>query len=158
VNWDAVGAIAEAIGAGAVVATLVYFGVQLRQTQRASQDTGSLVSMNLNSAWRRTLLENGELAETLSKANSGNELTDKEAIQLNTLAQEIFFAIAMSWTYSIRAGAFHEEMGEVKYLTSILLANPGLIPEWHRLKDQVDLVAPDLREEMDRKINEQIDG
>jgi len=34
-NWDAVGAIAELIGATAVVLTLVYLSIQLRQNTRA---------------------------------------------------------------------------------------------------------------------------
>jgi len=34
-NWDAIGALAEAIGAIAVIVTLVYLAIQLRQNTRA---------------------------------------------------------------------------------------------------------------------------
>jgi len=33
-NWDAIGAIAESVGAVSVVASLVYLGIQLRQNSR----------------------------------------------------------------------------------------------------------------------------
>ena len=37
VNWDAVGAIGEIVGALAVVATLIYLSIQLRQNTRSSE-------------------------------------------------------------------------------------------------------------------------
>lgn len=38
-NWDAVGAIAELVGAGAVVLTLVYLALQTRATERVMRGT-----------------------------------------------------------------------------------------------------------------------
>ena len=40
-NWDAVGAVGEVLGAIAVVATLIYFGRQLSQSNRISTATGA---------------------------------------------------------------------------------------------------------------------
>ena len=38
-NWDALGAIGEVVGAIAVVATLAYLAVQIRQNNKLSQTT-----------------------------------------------------------------------------------------------------------------------
>ena len=40
-NWDAVGAIAELLGALATVATLAYLAVQIRQNSRSVQGSGA---------------------------------------------------------------------------------------------------------------------
>ena len=40
-NWDAIGAVGEILGAIAVVATLIYFGRQLSQANRISTVTGA---------------------------------------------------------------------------------------------------------------------
>jgi len=36
-NWDAVGAIAEVFGATAVLVTLIYFSLQIRQSNRLAE-------------------------------------------------------------------------------------------------------------------------
>ena len=36
-NWDAIGAVGEILGAGAVVATLAYLAIQVRQTNRSAK-------------------------------------------------------------------------------------------------------------------------
>lgn len=38
-NWDAIGAIGEIVGAGAVVLTLIYLSIQLRQNTEALRST-----------------------------------------------------------------------------------------------------------------------
>jgi hypothetical protein len=41
-NWEAIGAIGEIIGAAAVVVTLAYFALQIRHAQQAAADTSRL--------------------------------------------------------------------------------------------------------------------
>ena len=53
-NWDAIGAVAEAVGAATVVVTLVYFTLQLRQNTRSvraniEQQIANGISGTLNS-------------------------------------------------------------------------------------------------------------
>ena len=50
-NWDAIGAVGELVGATAVVVTLVYLSVQLRQNTAASQ----------NATWQAILRQLGDL-------------------------------------------------------------------------------------------------
>ena len=46
-NWEAIGAIGEAVGAAAVVASLLYLAVQLRGSTRASIVQAKLESTRL---------------------------------------------------------------------------------------------------------------
>ncbi len=41
-NWDAIGAIGEILGAAAVVATLVYLAIQIRSANSAAADVNRL--------------------------------------------------------------------------------------------------------------------
>jgi len=41
VNWDAIGAIGEIVGAAAVVVTLLYLGIQTRKNAQALDATSS---------------------------------------------------------------------------------------------------------------------
>ena len=47
-DWDAIGAIGEVIGATAVVATLFYFGIQIRQNNQNVEE--SLRGLRLSAA------------------------------------------------------------------------------------------------------------
>jgi hypothetical protein len=63
VNWEALGAIAEMIGAIGVIATLVYLAVQVRQNTRAirAQTYGSFVTQFRN--WNEPMRANEGMAE-----------------------------------------------------------------------------------------------
>jgi hypothetical protein len=72
VNWDAIGAIGEVLGAVGVIITLVYLSVQLRQNTRAMRGqthgtrTTHIIEMNtvlMDSQWYWEVLE--KLAERL---------------------------------------------------------------------------------------------
>ena len=47
-NWDAIGAIAEVLGAVAVLVTLVYFSFQIRQSNRLAEAESQRELMNLD--------------------------------------------------------------------------------------------------------------
>lgn len=75
-NWDALGAIAEAIGALAVVMSLVYFGYQIRETR---------ITVRAQSAQARTELATSlmkDWADILVKTKNLSEIDDADRIQL----------------------------------------------------------------------------
>ncbi len=54
INWSALGSISETIGAVAVVASLIYLGVQIKQNSRAvratiEQESAKLINQNMMS-------------------------------------------------------------------------------------------------------------
>ncbi len=51
-NWDALGAVGEIVGAVAVVATLVYLSIQIRQNTKSERASALDASINAFSAVR----------------------------------------------------------------------------------------------------------
>jgi hypothetical protein len=71
-NWEAIGAIGEVVGALAVIATLLYLAVQIRQNTKAIRSTTLTAitehkhfelrwSSDIATAWRKSLTDPGSL-------------------------------------------------------------------------------------------------
>ena len=93
-NWDALGAIAEFVGAIAVIATLIYLAIQIRQNTR-SMDENRKVELSRNyqqlaelrTSMLSSVAESAELASIyvkVSKMEPGSlsGLTEEEIIRL----------------------------------------------------------------------------
>lgn len=78
-NWDAIGAVAELLGALGVIATLVYLGRQIRQnTDSVSMSAEGAMSQQI-ADWASRVNADPELGEIWNKAaDSQDELTDYE--------------------------------------------------------------------------------
>ena len=84
-NWDAIGAVGEIIGAIAVVATLIYLSTQIRQNNKllSSDSRQTLVSNDLTS-----LISNVENSDVFAKLVSKELLSAEEQLRLS-----FFFAL-----------------------------------------------------------------
>jgi hypothetical protein len=60
-NWDAIGAVGEAIGAAGVIASLVYLAIQIRASTRASAVQAKLQATRLLSEVMDSLIQTPEL-------------------------------------------------------------------------------------------------
>src|SRR5262245_53393900 len=89
-NWEAIGAIGEVVGAGSVVVTLVYLAIQVRQNTKAERigtaqqilSTGALI--NAESA------NNPELFDVMLKLGNGEELSPRERTAFSMFLASIF--------------------------------------------------------------------
>lgn len=73
INWDAVGAVAEILGAIAVFATLLYLATQVRQTNSIAQtDSTESLFQRFDDA-NQLLIVNDSLREALYKATGHTE-------------------------------------------------------------------------------------
>lgn len=90
-NWDAVGAIAEALGAIGVIASVLYLAVQIR-TNTKSQESTVQHSLHEETVSRMmAFAQDTELAEKLVKANqSWDELTTIEKAQVASFMRAVF--------------------------------------------------------------------
>ena len=91
-NWEAIGAIGEIIGALAVVVTLVILTIQMRQSTNAMKESNRLArSAALDrhaesvGRWRASLVENAEVARIWHKAQNKQALDEFEILRLNNL-------------------------------------------------------------------------
>lgn len=83
-NWEAIGAIGEIVGATAVVVTLIYLTTQIRQNTRQLAST-SLQGLADRAENRMLLMaSSADFAGILAKSqNDPQSLSEREVIQLN---------------------------------------------------------------------------
>jgi hypothetical protein len=91
-NWEAIGAVGEMVGAAAVVISLVMLTFQVRYSAQTTEESNRLErSAALDrhsdtiSRWRGRLSADGELAGIWLTASKDGELGDVEEVRLNNL-------------------------------------------------------------------------
>ena len=82
-NWDAVGAVGEIIGALAVLVTLVYLATQIRQANEISNYNGAKEVINQFNVLNSMVANNHSLRASLMKSG---ELSEDEAEQVYNFA------------------------------------------------------------------------
>jgi len=152
-NWDAIGAISDFVAAAAVIVTLIYLSIQIRDTHKTTKSHATFISVDLATKWRSALTQDAKMAEILAKANVGETLTDSEQIRLTTFAEELLIIGAVSFAVSEQSGSLHEESGEVEYVWQNMLRNPALIDEW----DIASGIVPMVSEEYFRRLNKRVE-
>jgi hypothetical protein len=156
-NWDAIGASAETLGAIAVIATLVYLTVQLRQNTRAIEHSTHRGVLDDAHQWMYKMIENPEIAELYLSGMRGDELSSRDRIRFSLLLNTLF----VHWNHALVAGAF-----EVVNNSQIkgVLSYPGGAAYWRRTvaKQSISLspefieLANSLLEELERESAEEV--
>ena len=131
-NWDAIGAVAELLGAIGVIASLIYLGVQLRRSTRATQ-AGSY--QQFDDSLQATLMEGVTVPALDRVARSGmadfDQLNEEDAFRFNFWMGSLIRRYDAAY-YQYRSGMLDE--GRWQMLRVDLanwLANPG-VKQWWR--------------------------
>ena len=91
-NWDAIGAVGETVGAIAVVVSLLYLAVQIR-TQNAQAKLTALHDMSREQRIASELLATRDLADIFVRANKDyGSLSESESVQLIVVVTGLFRA------------------------------------------------------------------
>ena len=89
-NWEAIGAIAEAVGAAGVIASLVYLGSQIRSSTRAAKVTAYQQTITAGRDITLAMLANSDFFEAMVRRWG---LTDQE--EIDKTREGLFFDITM---------------------------------------------------------------
>ena len=81
-DWDAIGAVGEVVGALAVVLTLIYFSRQIRSMQASATAEHLTNTQNTEIELRKL---GAEYAETITKGNAGQELSDADRYRIRNV-------------------------------------------------------------------------
>ena len=108
-NWAAIGAISEAIGAFGVIATLAYLAVQIRQnTIQLKQNTLAAQAAALNRSnttmhdVRASIFSSPEIAELFYKGNSNpDDLTDMERLRYRMMLLNVTDSMVDLYTQTL---------------------------------------------------------
>jgi len=114
VNWDALGAAAEAIGAVAVLVTLVYLAVQVRASTRSTRSQTLLGSSIQYQQLLVAPTNSSELRSAVQKSHAGEQLTLSEKTALDSWGVAMANFLSSTWTQA-EMGAFGEGGAGAEY-------------------------------------------
>ena len=104
-NWDAIGAVGEVLGAVAVVGTLAYLALQIRQNTERERLSQDFVSNQYFNELRVLVASDPELAEIEMKGVSDLSL-------LTDLERRRFDELLVSWIWAIQK-FFHQHQSSL---------------------------------------------
>ena len=94
-NWGAIGAVGEIIGALAVFLTLVYLAIQIRQNTKSVQASAVDASISKVNDVRQSLYENAELSRIYNQGLvHPDELDEESRFRFRLVVHNILLAIS----------------------------------------------------------------
>ena len=134
-NWDAIGAIGEMIGAGAVIASLVYLAKQIKDSARAARSAAVTDATNAIQALYHELGSNSKYSEHFLKGLTDyDSMPEREQFQWLMMMHSWFIAFQRSFFLS-QEGTLDVELRD-SIGTAIIAVNhlPGLRRYWEQRK------------------------
>jgi hypothetical protein len=108
VNWDAVGALGEVVGAIAVVASIVYLAMQVRENTRSSRSATRQAISDAIVAANMIWAQSESFSQVFQDHLDGKELPEHQALQLSGYC----YAYLRNWEnvhYQYRSGMLSDE-------------------------------------------------
>ena len=96
-NWEAISAIGEIVGAMAVLLTLIYLAVQVKQTRKLQQAEAIRVARSERRDFFTALRDSPYIPEILEKLNKDEELSHSEKTRLTAHHAAYWGQIYSAW-------------------------------------------------------------
>jgi hypothetical protein len=147
-NWEAIGAVGEMLGATVVFASVVYLAIQVRTSSRVSQDEAF---RGIGDTWIGVFkeladVENGN--DILQGLQGYNALEPNEKFRFDSLMHMLFTTLEAGIS-SFQSGIYDEEAEEcMKSYLSRYYCYPGMFEWWQESKTSF---VPPVREWIDRQ-------
>ena len=137
-NWDAVGAIGEMIGALAVVVSVIYLAFQIRDNTRASVVSVVQDAINAYSEQESLVASTPDLAHIILRGRASfSNLSPEEGLRFDSYYSVTFQVFEGWYTGSDRAVSLPKEQVEV---TETILRNhlrhPGVREWWEKAREE----------------------
>ena len=108
-NWDAIGAIAELVGASGVIGSLLYLAGQVRMSSRASAVESKMESTALLCNFIDSVINDPDLLDLQRRGISDVELLTKtEYIRFSNMCLKAFWMFSASY-FQYRSGTITED-------------------------------------------------
>jgi hypothetical protein len=154
-NWDAVGAIGEIVGAAAVLITLIYLTIQMRQNNRQIAENTKVIRLAARgttqetfSRFRSLIGSSPEVAELYLKGCADyRALSRAERLRFGSLLQEILLAWNLRYLH-FEAGLQEDTWERQNPLLLSAFSQPGVRYWWDRNKHIFDSVFVDAIESL----------
>ena len=137
-DWEAIGATAELLGALGVIGSLVYVGNQVRASNVASSVAAKLSATQMLAAFQDTMLQNPHLVTLMVKGRSSyKELSSEEQLLFSTLALKATFMISAQHFQFQRKVLTEDDWHENRAVAIYWTSSPGYQQWW----DEIGSVA-----------------
>ena len=123
-NWKD---IAELIGIAAIVASLIFVGLQMRQSQSIAMSDGNLANAANRIERNTSILENSEI---WVRGNQGQDLDEKDAVVFRYLVQNVVDTAFFEIVRLRRMGEDGIADSIVADFSAFLFKNPGARRIW----------------------------
>lgn len=130
-NWDAIGAVAEALGALGVIASLIYVARQMAASTRASEVESKLASTQSYTEFLGKLVDSPELSELFIRGRKDlGALSPEEYIRFSNLALMSFASFSAGYFQLSRGMLSQEDWFENEAVIQFWLRGNGVRQWW----------------------------
>jgi hypothetical protein len=151
VTWETASAIAQILGSVAIVITLIYLAVQIRQANRATLIAAYYQITEQWHRWSELIVTTPDLPAVILRGNASlRDLTAEQALRYGSYAQ-MFFDIVENYLRLIRQLGLASEEKVLCSIVSRRIAAPSMM-EWWR-ENQADYSSETVN--WIRKVTEQ---
>ena len=151
-NWEAIGAIGETVGAVAVVITLVYLAAQIRHNTKTSSAATRQAISDASITPTVNYLTDPDFRAAFNGHLAGDELDLNQQLHLQSYAY-INYRIFENIHYQYREGMISdEEWGTFRRTLKAISSVPAWKDNWKR---ECDLYTESFRNEMKKILEEQ---
>jgi hypothetical protein len=132
-NWEAIGTIVDAIGVVAVIVTLFYLAVQIRQNTIQARRNELGATLEQGSVVRMALAQNQDLAELwIAGLNDYDSLPEAHKVRFDSLMRHSFWIWFHVFDRISKAVYERKIWGSSRYQLQRLLSSPGTRLWWSR--------------------------
>jgi hypothetical protein len=132
-NWDAIGAVAESLGALGVIASLIYLGIQLKSNASASRVESKIATLKMLTEFNDKFIHYPELYDLWTRGKSGTEtLTDEEYAQFFHLNMNSFWVVSAGYYQNVAGKLSDGDWVEVASILDTWMENEGIQKWWSR--------------------------
>jgi hypothetical protein len=151
VDWDAIGAIAETIGAVGVIASLLYLASQVGASARASDVQAKLESTGLLNRFIDPLIDNPELNDIFMRGIVDLELlTKEEYLRFSNMSLKAFWFFSAAYFQFKKGTITEDDFYEHKMVMHYWLRGKGCRSWWEKFGRES--VSPSFRKFIDDEI------
>jgi hypothetical protein len=151
-NWEAVGAIAELLGAMGVIASLIYLAFQIRQNTQSSKAATfqSVTSDALQYAL--TISDNEELTRILRLGSETQDRLPEDDYRRFQQLVRVYLRFHDNIFYQYRIGTLDEgQWSGYRHSLRLVLSSPG-IRSWWRAGGNRHMLSPTFQELVDSEL------
>lgn len=129
-NWEALGAIAELVGAIGVIATLGYLAMQIRQNTMAQRSASRLETTRAFTEWYTVVMTEPELMKVWTKVFiDGSELSDEDRTKFVWMISAMSSRIEEMFTQN-RAGLIEDTVWNEYRGTMAAFLEVDVVRQW----------------------------